>query len=97
MLALKPGLFPLPLPCCLLFLQPAFHSGFNSLQTLPNGFLTWGPRHAQASHCFPEISRTPWTQKGGSFSHTLPSLPRLSCAPQARSSVGRGVNPPLWG
>ncbi|XP_021231442.1 uncharacterized protein LOC110387553 [Numida meleagris] len=47
-LALKPGLFPLPvLCCCLLFLPSAFHSGFNSPRTLPNGFFTWGPQHAQ--------------------------------------------------
>lgn len=44
MLALKPGLFPLPRLRCLLFLQAAFHRGFNSLQTLPNGFFTWGLR-----------------------------------------------------
>lgn len=94
MLALKPGLFPLPPLRCLLFLQSAFHSSFNSLQTLPNGFFTWGPQHAQASHQFPEISRTPQTQKGDPFL----TLSRLSsgcisalfCTPDTKLGGQRG-------
>lgn len=75
MLALKPGLFPLPRLRCLLFLRAAFHSGFNSLQTLPNGFFTWGP---QARSGIAPVSRnfTPPldTKKGDPF----PTLPPLS-------------------
>lgn len=97
MLALKPSLFPLPPLCCLLFLQSAFHSGFNSLQTLPNGFFTWGPQHAWASHQFPEISRAPPTQKGDPF----PTLPPLSpgcssaqlCTPDTKLGGQRGKAP----
>lgn len=80
MLALKPSLFPLPPLCCLLFLQSAFHSGFNSLQTLPNGFFTWGPQHTRAWHQFPEISRTPRTQKGDPFPTLSPLSPGCSSA-----------------
>lgn len=61
MLALKPGLFPLPRLRCLLFLQAAFHRGFNSLQTLPNGFFTWGLRARsgfQKFHAFPPTLNT---------------------------------------
>lgn len=99
MLALKPGLFPLPRLRCLLFLRAAFHSGFNSLQTLPNGFFTWGP---QARSGIAPVSRnfTPPldTKKRGSFSHTSPSLPGAALfAPRTRNGVGRGVDPNLWG
>lgn len=79
MLALKPSLFPLPLLCCLLFLQSAFHSGFNSLQTLPNGFLTWGPstlRHHTAIQKF----HAPLGHKKGDPFPTLCPLP-LGCSP----------------
>lgn len=94
MLALKPSLFPLPPLCRLLFLQSAFHSGFNSLQALPNGFFTRGPQHARASHQFPEISRAPRTQKGDPFP-TLSPLPAgcssaLFCTPATTLSGQRG-------
>lgn len=97
MLALKPSLFPLPRLCCLLFLQSAFHSGFNSLQTLPNGFFTWGPQHAQAQHEFPEISRTPQTQKGDPFPTLSPLSPGCSsalfCTPDTKLGGQRGKSP----
>lgn len=94
MLALKPSLFPLPPLCCLLFLQSTLHSGFNSLQTLPNGFFTWGPQHAQASHQFPEISRTPQTQEGDPFPTLSPLSPGCSsalfCVPDTKLGGQRG-------
>lgn len=84
--ALKPGLFPLPMLCCLLFLPSAFHSGFNSPQTLPNGFFTWG---SEAAHRLPKISRTPRAQKGVfSFSHTS-LLPPHPLTPRLRSFLHR--------
>lgn len=76
--ALKPGLFPLPVLRCLLFLPSAFHSGFNSPQTLPNGFFTWG---SEAAHRLPKISRTPRAQKGAPF----PTLPPLSAPPSGHA------------
>lgn len=83
--ALKPGLFPLPVLRCLLFLPSAFHSGFNSPQTLPNGFFTWG---SEAAHRLPKISRTPRAQKGAPFP-TLPPLSATPLRPRLRSSLHR--------
>lgn len=94
-LALKPGLFPLPRLRRLLFLQAAFHSGFNSLQTLPNGFFTRGPpstlRHGTGFQGFhAPLGRK---KKGGSFSHTSPRslLGAAPLAPRTPNGVGRGV------
>lgn len=99
MLALKPGLFPLPGLRCLLFLQAAFHSGFNSLQTLPNGFFTWGP---------PSTLRHPtgFQEFHGPLGHKnkgilFPQFPFLCLgaalfAPRIRNGVSRGVGPSLW-
>lgn len=104
MLALKPGLFPLPALRRLLFPRSAFHSGFNSLQTLfLMDFSHGGPQHAQAPHRSPKkISRTPSdTKRGGSCSHTSLSLPpwlalALSLMPRTPKRVGSTL-PPLGG
>lgn len=98
--ALKPGLFPLPMLRCLLFLPSAFHSGFNSPQTLPNGFFTWG---SEAAHRLPKISRTPRAQKGVFFLFPhFPPSPRPPHAtlmvlftPQTQKRVGGRQGPIL--
>lgn len=75
MLVLKPSLFPLPRLRCLLFLQAAFHSAFNSLQTLLNGFFTWGPRaHSGITPVSRNFTPPSDTKKGNPFP-TLGPLP----------------------
>lgn len=94
MLPLKPGLFPLPRLRCLLFLQAAFHSSFNSLQTLPNGFFTRGPR---ARSPLPRDFTPPSdTTKGDPFP-TLPPLPSVLLPLHPGHGGGRGVDPSWWG
>lgn len=85
MLALKPGLFPLPALRRLLFPHSAFHSGFNSLQTLfLMDFSHGGPpaRSGTAPLSKKKISRTPRTQKGGGI--LFPHFPLLD-APRTKS------------
>lgn len=96
MLALKPGLFPLPALRRLLFPHSAFHSGFNSLQTLFLMDFSHGgpPARSGTTLLSKKKFHAPLGHKkgGGSCSHTSPSL-----TPCARKAGGQHPASPLWG
>lgn len=96
MLALKPGLFPLPALRRLLFPHSAFHSGFNSLQTLFLMDFSHGgpPARSGTTPLSKKKFHAPLRHKkgGGSCSHTSPSL-----TPCARKAGGQHPASPLWG